>query len=135
MSNTEIIQDFMDHPEGCLCPNNGGGDCDWCQLVDTARLAILLDGWVDLRENPENLPEHEHIVHVIQQSSLRSIPDLFYPSVGWYSKRSKTWREYQDGLMPRVVAWHEFNLPAIPDKFKITPEEINQHKDPMMGQI
>jgi hypothetical protein len=22
-----------EHPEGCLCPNNGGGDCDYCAAI------------------------------------------------------------------------------------------------------
>lgn len=28
---------LTDHPEGCMCPNNGGGDCEWCQLADSIK--------------------------------------------------------------------------------------------------
>ncbi len=23
-----------EHPEGCRCPNNGGGDCEWCKIAE-----------------------------------------------------------------------------------------------------
>ena len=27
-------------PPGCICGNNGGGDCDWCSAVSTACAAL-----------------------------------------------------------------------------------------------
>lgn len=36
----DVLEVLTEHPEGCLCPNNGGGDCAWCQAADRARLVI-----------------------------------------------------------------------------------------------
>lgn len=36
----EVLEQLIDQSQGCTCPNNGGGDCDWCQAVDHARLVI-----------------------------------------------------------------------------------------------
>ena len=36
----DVIEQLIDQSQGCMCPNNGGGDCDWCQIVDHARLVI-----------------------------------------------------------------------------------------------
>lgn len=44
-------------PKGCLCPNNGGGDCGWCLALSAVRSdPSLLDEWVErpCQESREN---------------------------------------------------------------------------------
>ena len=36
----EHIEYLLDEPQGCTCPNNGGGDCDWCMVAGRAKDAL-----------------------------------------------------------------------------------------------
>ena len=35
---------LIKHPEGCRCPNNGGGDCEWCEAAEQMSLALAEKG-------------------------------------------------------------------------------------------
>jgi len=31
---------FIHMPQGCTCPNNGGGDCPWCESASIAKTLL-----------------------------------------------------------------------------------------------
>lgn len=35
-----VLERMLEVTEGCRCPNNGSGDCEWCQVASYARLVI-----------------------------------------------------------------------------------------------
>ena len=34
------IRIFIHMPQGCTCPNNGGGDCEWCESAGIAKALL-----------------------------------------------------------------------------------------------
>jgi len=40
MELKNAIRVFIDLPAGCTCPNNGSGDCEWCESASIAKCLL-----------------------------------------------------------------------------------------------